>query len=89
MAENGPFGTPFLTPQKTPKKFMLMCLLCVLSQEVRHINFFLGAQNGGLGGGQKVYVKRVYVFFLSLTVDRRTTTNQNKLGAFCIGARPI
>ena len=31
---------------------------------MRHINFFLGAQNGGvLGGGQKVYVEKVYVRF--------------------------
>ena len=47
---------------------MFMCLFCVLSQEMRHINFFLGAQNGGvLGGGQKVYVEKVYVLFPSLS----------------------
>ena len=37
---------------------------------MRHMNFFLGAQNRGvLGGGQKVYVEKVYVFFfLSLII---------------------
>ena len=40
----------------------------VLSQEMRHINFFRGAQNGAFGGGgQKVYVEKVYVLFPSLT----------------------
>ena len=35
---------------------------------MRHINFFLGAQNGGLGwGGKKVYVEKVHVLLPSLT----------------------
>ena len=36
-------------------------------QEMRHIHFFWGPEMGGFGGGgQKVYVEKVYVFFLSL-----------------------
>ena len=53
MAENGLFGTPFW-PQKSPRKSLCGSPFCFLSQERRHTNFFLGAQNGGfLGGGQK------------------------------------
>ena len=42
---------------------------CVLFQEMRHINFLLGAQARVffLCGGQKVYVEKVYVLFLSPT----------------------
>ena len=33
---------------------------------MRHINFFFWEpQNGGLGGGQQVYVEKVYVLFPS------------------------
>ena len=42
MAEDGPFGTPLFDPKITPKKFMWVPF-CALSQEMRHINFFLGA----------------------------------------------
>ena len=59
MAENGPFGTP-LSPQIPPKS-LCGSLFCILSQETRHIIFLLEAQMGVLGGGQKVYVEKVYV----------------------------
>ena len=37
---------------------------CVLSQEIRHINFFFwGANIGCFGWGPKVYVEKVYVLF--------------------------
>ena len=66
MAENGPFGTPVLTPKIPPKR----SLFCVLSQEMRRINLFLGAQKigGFLGGGQRVYVEKVYVLFPPLKI---------------------
>ena len=61
-----PFGTPFLIPEVRPKKFM-WSLFCVLSQEMRHINFFL-AQNWGFWvGRQKVYVEKAYVLLPSPT----------------------
>ena len=141
MAENGPFGTPFLTPKIPPEKFMwvrkasdtfnflrhvmrailsvrpkcshrcvslketplktranpqahnqkvsranvyenemvetyrdLNCsgaslsgsFFCVLSQEMRHINFFLGAQNGVFRvGAKKFMLKKFMCLFLS------------------------
>ena len=65
MAENGPVGAPFLAPKIPPKKFMWV-LCCVLFQEMRHIHFFSGGSKWGvLGGGQKVYVEKVYVLFPS------------------------
>ena len=70
MAENGPFGAPSFDPKIPPKKFMWVPF-GVLSLEMRHINFFLGAQAGGVsggGGGRKVEVEKVYVFFPSLRV---------------------
>ena len=67
VAENGPFGTPFLTPKVPPKKFMWVPFLSPF-QEMRHINFFLGAQKGVFWvGAQKVYVEKVYVLFRSPT----------------------
>ena len=64
VAENVPFGDPFLGPKIPSKKFMWVPF-CVHSQARRHINFFLWAQNVGgvLVGGQKVYVEKVYVLF--------------------------
>ena len=65
VAENGLFETPFLNPQIPLIKFMWVPF-CVLSQEMRHINFFLwGPKWGVWGGGQKVYVEKVYVLFPS------------------------
>ena len=45
-------GTPVLIP-KSPRKSLCGSLFCVLSQEMRHINFFLGAKVGGFGWGPK------------------------------------
>ena len=59
MAQNGPFGTLF--DLKIPPTKSIWVLFCVLSQEMRHINFFWGSKMGFLIGGQKVYVERVYV----------------------------
>ena len=76
MAENGPFGTPFLTPRIPPKKFMWVPFLCSFPKKIRHMNFFLGAQNGGFwGGGQKVYVEKVYVLFPSPIVGLQIIGN--------------
>ena len=61
MAEDAPFGTPLLTPEILPKN-LCGSLFGVLSQEMRHINFFRGDPKWGLlGGGQKVYVEKVHV----------------------------
>ena len=57
MAENGPFG----------KKFMRVLFLRSLSQEMRHINIFLGAQSRCLGGRPKNwYWKSWCAFFCPL-----------------------
>ena len=41
---------------------------------MRHINFFLGVQNGGFWvGAQKVYVEKVYVLFPSPKKVRRVS----------------
>ena len=64
MAENGPFGTPFLTQKSPRKKFTWGPLFASFPRKKEAINFFLGAQNGvfwvGPGWVQKVYV---YVLF--------------------------
>ena len=58
-------GPPFW-PQKSPRQSLCGSLFCVLSQEMRHINFFSGGPKWGVwGGGQKVYVEKVYVLFRS------------------------
>ena len=64
---------------------------------MRHINFFLGAQNGvfGGGGGKKVYVEKVCALFgplfltlRSLSETARWTHTINKLpGGPRIGLR--
>ena len=56
-------GPPFLTP-KTPRKSLCVSLFCVLSQERRDINFFLGAQDwGSWVGAKKFMLKKLMCFF--------------------------
>ena len=43
-----------------------------VKQEMRHINFSLGLKNGVFGGGQKVSVGKVHVFFCPLV--RKSST---------------
>ena len=62
VAQNGPFGTPFLTPKFRPKRFMWFPL-----GNEEH-NFCGGPKWGVLGGGQKVYVERVMCFFRPLII---------------------
>ena len=70
MAKNGPFGTPFLTPNPPEKKVYAGPFFGVLSQEMRHINFFLGAQNGVFRVGcKKVMLKKLMCSFCSLSMD--------------------
>ena len=62
MAENGPFGTPFLTPQKIPPKKVYVAPFLLSQEKMGHINFFSGGEKWGvLGGGHKAYVEKVYV----------------------------
>ena len=64
VAENGPFGTPFLVPQNPPEKSLCGSPFCVLSQEIRLINFYLGAQDGGFRvGAKKLMSKKFMCFF--------------------------
>ena len=58
------FG-PFLT--RKPTEIVDVGLFCVLSQELRHLNLFLGAHRGFLGGRAKVDVDRIDVLFLSFS----------------------
>ena len=67
MAENGPFGTLFLTSKIRPKKFMWVPFLHSFPGNEAHKLFSGGPEWGVLGGGQKVYVEKVYVLFPSLT----------------------
>ena len=68
MAENGPFGAPFLTPQKS-------ALFGLLSQEMRPMSFFSGCPKWGvLGGGLNVYVEKVNVLFRSPICEDSTET---------------
>ena len=63
MAENGPFGTPQKDP---PERVCVGPFFASFPKEMRHVNFFLGVPKWGiLGGGQKVYVEKVYVLFRS------------------------
>ena len=64
MDESGPFGAPFL-PQTPPKKFMWVPFLCPFPGNEAHKLFSGGPKWGVLGGGQKVYVEKVYVLFRS------------------------
>ena len=48
LPEMARLGPPFLT-QKIPQNVYMSPFLCVLSQEMRHINLFLGAQMGRFG----------------------------------------
>ena len=54
---------------------------------MRHINLFLGAQNGGFwGGGQKRYVEKVYVLFPSLmrfASEKQKTTQISRSRSRC------
>ena len=79
--------------QNLPEKVHVGGLFsCILSQEMRHINFFvLGGQNGGFWvGGKKVYVEHVCMalLFLSLTEegcsegDRPKVTDRTETRSF-------
>ena len=59
---------PRFWPRKIPPKSLCGSLFCVLSWEMRHTNFFFwGPKMGVSGGGQKVYVEKVYVLFPPLS----------------------
>ena len=60
LAQTARLG-PIIDPKIALKKFVWVPLLRYF-QEMRHINLFLGLF---LGGGQKVYVDKVNVLFLS------------------------
>ena len=69
---------PRFWPQKSPLKSLCGSLCCVHSQERRHINFVLRAQNRVFGVGfQKVYVEKVCVLFRSPSYEHSVFT---KLG---------
>ena len=64
MAKNVPFGTPFLTP-KIPENVYVGPFLCSFPGNESHKLFSGVPQWDVLGGGQKVYVEKVYVLFPS------------------------
>ena len=72
MAQNGPFGAPFLTPKLAPKKFMWVPFLRSFPGNEAHKLFSGGPKRGVLGGGQKVHVEKVYCSFLSLKINSQT-----------------
>ena len=74
VAENGPFGTPF-RPPKSPRKSLCGSLFCDLSQEIRHINFFLGAQKGGFWVGAKRFMLEKFMCFFRPLAENRSLKN--------------
>ena len=58
-------GPPFLTPKILPKKFMWVLFLRPFPGNEAHKLFSGGPNWSVLGGGQKVYVEKVYVLFRS------------------------
>ena len=58
---------PFFDPQNAPERVYVGPFLCSFPGNEAH-KLFSGAQNGGFGWGKKVYVEKVYVLFLSLTI---------------------
>ena len=60
------YSSTLLDTPNSPRKSLCGSLFCALSQEMRHINFFWAPKRGVLGGGQKVYLEKVYVLFPSL-----------------------
>ena len=59
-------GTPS-SPQIPPGKSLCGSLFCVLSQQMRHIKFYL---EGDFGGPHKVYVEQVVYVLLLLSLIR-------------------
>ena len=53
MAENGPVWDPVFDRKNPPETVYVGPFFGVLSQEMRHMNFFLGAQMGGFWVGPK------------------------------------
>ena len=63
-------GPPFRQPNFRPKS-LCGSPFCVLSQEMRHINFFPGPPNGGfLGGGEKFMFKKFILLSLSVPYSK-------------------
>ena len=57
MTQNGSFGDPpYHAPKIPQQKRWCGYLSCILSQEMRHINFSLGASNEGFGVGASRHV---------------------------------
>ena len=63
MAENGPFGTSFLTPKIPLQEFMWFPFLYPFPGNEAHKPFSEGPKSGVSGVGQKVYVEKVYMCF--------------------------
>ena len=67
MVKDGPFGTPFLTPNSPRRSLCGSPFLRPFPGNEAHKLFSGGPKWDVLGGGQKVYVEKVYVLFLSPT----------------------
>ena len=64
----GRLGPSSWTPKIPPEKVYVGPLFALFPQEMRHINFLRGGPKWVvLGGGQKVYVAKVYVLSRSPT----------------------
>ena len=57
---------PVFDPQNPPKKFMWVPFLRPFPGNEAHTTFSWGPKSGVSGGGQKVYVEKVYVLSPSL-----------------------
>ena len=56
MAENGPFGAPFLTPKSFRRSLVWVPFQCHFPGSEAQTLFAWGPHWGVLGGGQKVYM---------------------------------
>ena len=73
-----------MTPKIPPKKFMWVPFLRPFPGNEAH-KLFSGVQNGGvLGGGQKVYVEKVYVLFGPLKFECATTRSEFSAQSWCL-----
>ena len=84
MAENVPFGAPFLTPKIPPEKVYVGPFFRSFpgSEAYKLFSGGGGCKIGVLGGGQKVYVEKVYVLFPSPTLpqEAQSGTDCKKTG---------
>ena len=54
---------PRFWPPKIPQKMFMRVPFCVLPEEMKHMNFFWAAQNGGFGVGAQKFMLMKFMCF--------------------------